>query len=161
MLFDPVILLLEIYPKTWSGWGTHVNPWLIHVNVRQKPLQYCKVISLQLIEINGKKKKKVEGRLISKKFITMQWNITQSGKIVFESDALIWTHAESDALIWTHVSACVSNFILILKLPYSQDHWSPNILLFPKQCLIKAQLLSQSELWLLTLKNVRDTQVWS
>ena len=25
-----------------SGWGTHVNPWLIHVNVWQKPLQYCK-----------------------------------------------------------------------------------------------------------------------
>ena len=29
-----------------SGWGTHVNPWLIHVNVWQKPLQYCKVISI-------------------------------------------------------------------------------------------------------------------
>ena len=37
-----------------SGWGTHVNPWLIHVSVWQKPLQYCKVISLQLIKINGK-----------------------------------------------------------------------------------------------------------
>ena len=40
-----------------SGWGTHVNPWLILVNVWQKPLQYCKVISLQLIikkkEINS------------------------------------------------------------------------------------------------------------
>ena len=23
-----------------SGWGTHVNPWLIHVNLWQKPLQY-------------------------------------------------------------------------------------------------------------------------
>ena len=22
-----------------AGWGTHVNPWLIHVNVWQKPLQ--------------------------------------------------------------------------------------------------------------------------
>ena len=38
-----------------SGWGTHVNPWLIHVNTWQKPLQYCKVISLQLIYINEKK----------------------------------------------------------------------------------------------------------
>ena len=38
-----------------SGWGTHVNPWLIHANVWQKQLQYCKVISLQLIKINGKK----------------------------------------------------------------------------------------------------------
>ena len=37
-----------------SGWGMHVYPWLIHVNVWQKPLQYCKVISLQLI----KKKKR-------------------------------------------------------------------------------------------------------
>ena len=37
-----------------SGWGTHVNPWLIHVNVWQKPLQYCKVISLQLIKISEK-----------------------------------------------------------------------------------------------------------
>ena len=41
-----------------SGWGTHVNPWLIHVNVWQKPLQYCKVISLQLIKINKKEKMK-------------------------------------------------------------------------------------------------------
>ena len=31
-----------------SGWETHVHPWLIHVNVWQKTLQYCKVISLQL-----------------------------------------------------------------------------------------------------------------
>ena len=33
--------------ETGSGWGTHVNPWLIHVNVWQNPLQYCKVIRLQ------------------------------------------------------------------------------------------------------------------
>ena len=39
-----------------SDWGIHVNPWLIHVNVWPKPLQYCKVISLQLIKINGGKK---------------------------------------------------------------------------------------------------------
>ena len=41
-----------------SGWQTHVNPWLIHVNVWQKPVQYCKVISLQLIKKKRKKKKK-------------------------------------------------------------------------------------------------------
>ena len=27
--------------------GTHVHPWLIHVDVWQKPPQYCKVLSLQ------------------------------------------------------------------------------------------------------------------
>ena len=38
-------------PEGWEeglGWGTHVNPWLIHINVWQKLAQYCKVISLQL-----------------------------------------------------------------------------------------------------------------
>ena len=38
-----------------SGWGIHVTPWLICVNIWQNPLQYCKVISLQLIKINEKK----------------------------------------------------------------------------------------------------------
>ena len=36
-----------------SGWEIHVAPWLIHVNVWQNPLQYCKVISFQLVKING------------------------------------------------------------------------------------------------------------
>ena len=49
-----------------SGWGTHVNPWLIHVNIWQKPLQYCKVISLQLIKINGEKKRKVKQREVQR-----------------------------------------------------------------------------------------------
>ena len=39
------------------GWGTHVDPWLIHVSVWQKPLQYCKVISLQLKRLIKKKEK--------------------------------------------------------------------------------------------------------
>ena len=39
-----------------SGWGIYVNPWLIHVSVWQTPLQYCKLISLPLININGKNK---------------------------------------------------------------------------------------------------------
>ena len=52
-------------PEGWDGEGgvrggsgraAHVNPWLIHVSVLQKPLQYYKVISLQLIKINGKNK---------------------------------------------------------------------------------------------------------
>ena len=48
-----------------SGWGTHVNPWLIHVNVWQKTLQYCKLISLPLIKINRIQKKKNEGIHVS------------------------------------------------------------------------------------------------
>ena len=50
-----------------SGWGTHVNPWLIHVSVWQNPLQYCKVISLQLIKkIKLKKKKHNQHKKINK-----------------------------------------------------------------------------------------------
>ena len=42
------------YPEGWDGegagkgvqdGGTHAHPWLIHVNVWQKPPQYCKVIN--------------------------------------------------------------------------------------------------------------------
>ena len=36
--------------------GTYVYLWLIHVDVRQKPTQYCKVITLQL-KINRLKNK--------------------------------------------------------------------------------------------------------
>ena len=42
----------------FGSWGlADTNYYMIHVNIWQKPLQYCKVISLQLIKINGKKKK--------------------------------------------------------------------------------------------------------
>jgi len=40
-----------------SGWRTHVHPWLIHVNVWQKPPQYCKVTSLQLKFLKKERKK--------------------------------------------------------------------------------------------------------
>ena len=36
--------------RSWEGvsrLGTHVYLWLIHVNVWQKPPQYCKVITLR------------------------------------------------------------------------------------------------------------------
>ena len=51
------------------GWGIHVYPWLIHVNVWQKPLQYCKVISLQLIK--KKKKKRRQSQNCSAKHETL------------------------------------------------------------------------------------------
>ena len=53
-------LVLWDNPEGWEGEGggtgaqyrgTHVNPWLIHVSVWQKPPQYYKVISIQLKEI--------------------------------------------------------------------------------------------------------------
>ena len=55
--------------------GTHVNPWLIHVNVWQKPLQYCKVISLQL----NKLKKKCPIKISSLMFIPAPFTTAKSG----------------------------------------------------------------------------------
>ena len=58
-------------PDGWDGQGggkrvqggEHiVNPWLIHINVWQNPLQYCKVISLQL-KLKKKKKKELKSWL--------------------------------------------------------------------------------------------------
>ena len=67
-----------------SGWGTHVNPWLIHVSVWQKPLQYCKVISLQLIKIN---EKKMLSRLVitflpRSKYLLISWLLAPSAVIL-------------------------------------------------------------------------------
>ena len=39
------------------GMGNKCKSMATHVNVWQKPLQYCKVISLQLIKIIGGKKR--------------------------------------------------------------------------------------------------------
>ena len=60
-----------------SGWGIHVTPWLIHFNVWQNPLQHCKVISLQLIKINGKKNRLMiarykEGVGVGRKWVWLQ-----------------------------------------------------------------------------------------
>ena len=50
-------LVLWDNPEGWGGEGggrgvqergTHAHPWLIHVDVWQKPPQYCKVIISQL-----------------------------------------------------------------------------------------------------------------
>ena len=47
-----VAQLVKNFLQGGSGWGTHEHTWLIHVNVWQKPLQYCKLISLQLKKIH-------------------------------------------------------------------------------------------------------------
>ena len=70
--------------RRWEGglgWETHVNPWLIHVNIWQKPLQYCKVISLQLIKINEKRKDPDAGK---------DWRQEEKG--MTEDEMVGWHH---------------------------------------------------------------------
>ena len=69
-----------------SGWGTHVNPRLVHVNVWQKPLQYCKVISLKLIKINKKK--------FSKPGFSNTWTVS------FQMFKLVLEKAEESEIKW-------------------------------------------------------------
>ena len=74
-----------------SGWGTHVNPWLIYVNIWQNPLQCCKVISLQLIKINKKKKKKGIGQALSSidRLVSQMNNIAHAQDRVNKNKSLV------------------------------------------------------------------------
>ena len=53
---------------------------MIHVNVWQKPLQYCKVISLQLIKEGKMKKKKERKKLQMHHNYNLQWEMSTSGR---------------------------------------------------------------------------------
>ena len=108
-----------------SGWGIHVTPWLIHVNVWQKPLQYCKVISLQLIKINEKKTKLTFNKILIKNtsvFSDYQFHVIQLWLFQFlrKLSILIWfshyRHKESYtyllflqvAHLWCYSTLCKS-----------------------------------------------------
>ena len=107
-----------------SGWGTHVNPWLIHVNVWQKKtLQYCKVISLQLIKINegGKKwalqkKKKERKKSISIYFMWLVSGLLSVSRMITQVTVLKAFH---QCAAWPHIyHPCLTfpkNLLLSLK----------------------------------------------
>ena len=90
-----------------SGWGTYVNPWLIHDNVWQKPLPYCKVISLQLIKINEKNKK--QRHYFANKCL--------SGQSYGFSNGHIWIWELDYKESWTPKNWC------FLKCGVGEDSW--------------------------------------
>ena len=147
-----------------SGWGTHVNPWLIHVNVWQKPLQYCKVISLQLIKINEKNFKKACGFHSGARSL----HSGACGLRVFGSQALehrlsscstqaclLWHVGSSQTRDWTRIS-CIGRQTLyqlshhrspvaaLLNTPYPQLNgaWNTQV----KSSLLFAQRIEKTSL---------------
>ena len=73
--------------------GAHVNPWLIHINVWQKPLQYCKVISLQIIYINEKKKRIDAFELWCwRKLLRVPWTARRSNQSVLKEISPLGIH---------------------------------------------------------------------
>ena len=109
-----------------SGWGIHVKPWLILVNVWQKPLQYCKVISLQLI----KKKRKVTHL----RFHRSRWAESQTPRMGPQISSYTrhhsWTFPRSRFFSYTQlyrlgkeVSVSGESFIFLINLFYFWLRW--------------------------------------
>ena len=61
-----------------SGWGTHVNPCLIHFNVWQNPLQCCKVIMLITLKKKEKKANYLKKKKLKKKKNKPVWIWSQA-----------------------------------------------------------------------------------
>ena len=99
-----------------SGWGTHVNPWLIHVNVWQKSLQYCKVISLQLIKINEKKKKEFWSGLSLPSLRDLPQIGIEPMSPVLHSDALLLSHQEARIKIYITERKDIYYFLALLDI---------------------------------------------
>ena len=103
-----------------SGWGTHVNPWLIHFSVMQKPLQYCKVISLQLIKINRKTKKKQFKKIKDNRPNMESLMLTFLRIRSLEWDLWVWFQGPTNCggfLSWKKVNMLVTQVCLILWNP--------------------------------------------
>ena len=96
-----------------SGWGMHLHPWQIHVSVWQKPLQYCKVISLQLIKIIGRKTNKKN---------TWYW-IALFFFTFFTKYMYIHTHDFSSVLLCLSLSSLPCHFLMDIQEVYEPRKW--------------------------------------
>ena len=85
-----------------SGWGMHLHLWLIHVNVWQKPLQYCKVISLQLIKIIGRK--------TNKKYLVL--------------DSIVFFYLLYKIYVYTHMTSLLFSYVCLYHLSPAIFWWT-------------------------------------
>ena len=61
--------------------GTYLYLWLIHVDIEQKPIQYCKAIILQL-KVNTLKKKKKNAFQVTVSFMMRRKRATNQTSLV-------------------------------------------------------------------------------
>ena len=100
-----------------SGWGIHVNPWLVHVNVWQNPLQYCKVISFQLIKINEKKKERKDPDAGKDKE-------QEEEEGVREDERTQWTLLTQWTCVWVIVKDRKSGMLMFMGLQRVRHNWT-------------------------------------
>ena len=102
-----------------SGCGTHIHLWLIHVDVWQKPPQYCKVISLQL-----KKKTSKETCTVSQIFAQLTFSVKLvSIWVAFSLQVPFWPffyyskhfNSHQKAFIKHLVNHCIASEITVAK----------------------------------------------
>ena len=95
-----------------------IHPWLIHVNGWQKPLQYCKVIRLQLIKINEKKKK-----MDTLQFVFICLSMCDP-KLNLYIPSVVWQVVESEIM-----STLTNSLSLVMKLqPTFTYFWQSHLL---------------------------------
>ena len=128
--------------KWGPGWGTRVNPWLIHVNVCPKPLQYWKVVSLWRIKINGQKMVQkmlfysYESSCLCISHFSTVWHlnttITLRGTLVitmimtsYQSQNLTQPYSPAlicmDLIVWHHDRLCLLDKSSLITLEYSTN----------------------------------------
>ena len=88
------------------GWGTHVNPWLIDYNVWKNRLQYCKVISLQLI-----KKRKEKKQFLFETSLEVWWLRLSTSNAGVTSSNPVWVKKFPHAMWWRPKTFKIYTFI--------------------------------------------------
>ena len=110
ILCRPLLLCLSVIKKwAWEGGseGTCVYLWLIHVDLWQRPTQYCKAIILQL-KVNRLKKKKEMSKL--RWWNEGEWNLSLKEEQWDQGNKYNWScHTWRNGSVIHHVVMKVSN----------------------------------------------------
>ena len=83
-----------------SGWGTYVHTWLIHVNVWQKPSQYCEKKKRADRRDEGKKNKTTCNAGDTFAWKLQGWEDPLEKEVATHSSILAWAVKNMDRGVW-------------------------------------------------------------